>query len=61
MDYLLLGPEEGEKNEWLQNEKKRVLTLFPDAEVHQFYAGDDTAESAQCFPKAPFSHLSGSS
>ncbi len=45
MDYLLLGPEEGEKNEWLQNEKKRVLTLFPDAEVHQFYAGDDTGEA----------------
>ena len=45
MDYLLLGPEEGEKNEWLADEKKRVLAQHPDAEVHQFYAGDDTGEA----------------
>ena len=45
MDYLLLGPEEGEKNEWLAGEKKRVLSAYPDAEIHQFYAGDDTGEA----------------
>ena len=45
MDYLLLGPEEGEKNEWLADERKRVLAKFPDAEIHQFYVGDDTGEA----------------
>ena len=41
MDYLLLGPEEGEKAEWLQNEKNKVLNAHPDAEVYQIYTGDD--------------------
>ena len=41
MDYLLLGPEEGNKADWLENEKKKVLKAHPDTEVHQFYMGDD--------------------
>lgn len=45
MNYLLLGPEEGEKNEWLRAEKARVLKAHPDAEVHLFYVGDDDGEA----------------
>ena len=45
MDHLLLGPEEGEKLDWLREERKRVLSAYPDAEIHQFYAGDDTGEA----------------
>ena len=46
MDYLLLGPEEGNKADWLDKEKKRVLKEHPDAEVHQFYMGDDDRRDA---------------
>ena len=45
MNYLLLGPEEGEKNEWLQNERARILKAHPDAEIHQFYVGDDGGDA----------------
>ena len=45
MNYLLLGPEEGEKNEWLKAEKARVLKAHPDAEIHLFYVGDDDGEA----------------
>ncbi len=45
MNYLLLGPEEGEKNDFLRDEKKRILSEHPDAEIHQFYVGDDTGEN----------------
>ena len=50
MNYLLLGPEEGEKNEWLKREKEKVLREHPDAEIHSFYTGDDdgAAVSAVC-------------
>ena len=46
MDYLLLGPEEGNKADWLENEKKKVMKAHPDCEVHQFYIGDDDRRDA---------------
>lgn len=39
--YLLLGPEEGEKKEFIEREKVRILSLHPDAEMYTFFAGDD--------------------
>ena len=44
MNYILLGPEEGLKSEWLAKEKKRVLSAYPDAEIHQIFVGDDKGE-----------------
>lgn len=43
--YLLLGPEEGEKKEFIEREKKRVLSMYSDAELYTFFVGDDTEES----------------
>ena len=43
--YLLLGPEEGEKREFIENEKKRVLSLYSDAETYTFFAGDNEDEA----------------
>ncbi len=45
MNYILLGPEEGNKNEWIQKEKKRVLNEHPDAEITTFFAGDDNGNA----------------
>ncbi|MDY5930529.1 MAG: DNA polymerase III subunit delta [Candidatus Ornithospirochaeta sp.] len=42
--HILLGPEEGEKEEWLRKEKEAVLSTHPDAEIHVFFAGDDSGE-----------------
>lgn len=39
--YLLLGPEEGEKKEFIEREKSKVLSQYPDAELYTFFAGDD--------------------
>lgn len=39
--YILLGPEEGEKQNWLDREKKRILSEYPDAEMHAFFGGED--------------------
>ena len=44
MNYILLGPEEGQKSDWLENEKKRVLKEHPDAEIFQIYVGDDKGD-----------------
>ena len=44
MNYILLGPEEGQKSDWLENEKKRVLKEHPDAEILQIYVGDDKGD-----------------
>ena len=44
MNYFLLGPEEGQKADWLNEEKKRVLSEHPDAEIHQIFVGDDKGE-----------------
>ncbi len=44
MNYILMGPEEGLKADWLQNEKKRVLSEHPDAEIHTLFVGDDKGE-----------------
>ena len=39
-----MGPEEGLKADWLQKEKKRVLSEHPDAEIHTLFVGDDKGE-----------------
>ena len=44
MNHILLGPEEGLKADWLNEEKKRVLAEHPDAEVHLIFVGDDKGE-----------------
>ena len=44
MNHILLGPEEGLKADWLSEEKKRVLSLHPDAEIYQIFVGDDRGE-----------------
>ena len=41
MSYILLGPEEGDKNEWIKKKKAQVLKEHPDAEIYTFFAGDD--------------------
>lgn len=41
MIYLLLGPEEGEKNDWLQREKERISREHPDVEISTFFGGDE--------------------
>ena len=53
MNYLLLGPEEGEKNEWLKREKERVLKEHPDAEIHSFYTGDDDGAAVSAVMSQP--------
>lgn len=42
--YILLGPEEGEKQNWLDRERKRILTEYPDAEMYSFFGGEDEGE-----------------
>ena len=44
MNHILLGPEEGLKADWLAEEKKRILSIYPDAEIHQIFVGDDKGE-----------------
>ena len=44
MNHILLGPEEGLKADWLEEEKKKVLKAHPDAEIHQIFVGDDKGE-----------------
>ncbi len=39
--YILLGPEEGEKNNMIRNIKTRVLQSWPDSECYTFFVGDD--------------------
>ena len=41
MSYILLGPEEGDKNEWIKKKKAQILKEHPDAEIYTFFAGDD--------------------
>ena len=41
MIYLLLGPEEGEKSEWLNKEKERIKKEHPDVEISTFFGGDE--------------------
>ncbi len=43
--YILLGPEEGSKNNYIANVRKRVLSSHPDAECYSFFVGDDDASS----------------
>lgn len=43
--YILLGPEEGTKNNYIANIKSRVLSSFPDAECYSFFVGDDDSSS----------------
>jgi DNA polymerase III subunit delta len=43
--YLLLGPEEGEKNNLIREKRKQVLAAHPDAECYSFFVGDDDEAS----------------
>lgn len=46
---LLLGPEEGEKQDWIDREKKKLLSEYPDLEISLFFAfetdGGDVMEA----------------
>ena len=53
MTYLLFGPEDGLKADWLADEKKRVLSAHPDAEVHQLFVGDDRGEDLEAVLMQP--------
>ncbi len=39
--YILLGPEEGEKNNLIRKIKGSLLESFPDTECYSFFVGDD--------------------
>ena len=39
--FLLLGPEEGEKSEFIKREKNKIRSLYPDAEDYVFFGGDE--------------------
>lgn len=41
MIYLLIGPEEGEKLDWLEEEKRRLYQLYPDMECTTYFGGDE--------------------
>lgn len=47
MNHILLGPEEGLKADWLAEERKRILSQHPDAEMHQIFVGDDKGEDLE--------------
>ena len=53
MTYMLLGPEEGLKADWLEEERKRKLQEHPDAEVHQIFVGDDRGEDLEAVLMQP--------
>ena len=39
--FLLLGPEEGEKAEFIKREKDKIRSLYPDFEDYVFFGGDE--------------------
>lgn len=43
--YILLGPEEGEKNSLIKRIRKETLESFPDTECYTFFVGDDDSSS----------------
>ncbi len=43
--YILMGPEEGEKNNLIRNIRKKTLSAFPDTECYSFFVGDDDGAS----------------
>lgn len=43
--YILLGPEEGTKNNYISTIRKKVLSSYPDAECYSFFVGDDDEAS----------------
>lgn len=45
-NLLLLGPEEGDKNDRLEKERKELLSSFPDMEIEIFYANDNCEKEA---------------
>ena len=53
MNHILLGPEEGLKADWLSDEKRRVLSSHPDAEIHQIFVGDDKGEDLDTILSQP--------
>lgn len=42
--FLLLGPEEGEKQEFIKKEKDRIRSLYPDFEDYTFFGGDEDGD-----------------
>ena len=42
--FLLMGPEEGEKLEFIKKEKDRIRSLYPDAEEYTFFGGDEDGD-----------------
>lgn len=53
MNYILLGPEEGLKADWLSEEKKKVISAHPDAEIHQVFVGDDNGDNLDSILSQP--------
>ena len=39
--FLLLGPEEGEKSEFIKRERNKIRSLYPDTEEYVFFGGDE--------------------
>ena len=39
--FLLLGPEEGEKAEFINREPDKIRSLYPDFEDYVFFGGDE--------------------
>ncbi len=53
MNHILLGPEEGLKAAWLDEEKNRILSEHPDAEIHTLFVGDDKGEDLEAILSQP--------
>lgn len=51
--YFLLGPEDGEKQLWLDREKKRIVSEYPDAEFYTFFGGEDEGENLTAILSQP--------
>lgn len=51
--YILLGQEEGEKNNMIRTIKKRVLESWSDSECYTFYVGDDDEAAYQAAVSQP--------
>ena len=43
--YLLFGPEEGKKQDWIIEKKKEILSLHPDSEVVLLFTFETDAET----------------
>ena len=43
--YLLIGPEEGKKQDWIIEKKKEILSLHPDSEVGLLFTFETDADT----------------